>query len=106
MRLPSGYSASSMSMTMGFVSSRDRAFSTVGASSPSVITARAPPWRSMKAMVSASRRVFSVFSTAPHIGTPKCASIIAGMLGAMIATVSFRPIPRRASAEARRRQRA
>ena len=47
----------------------------------------------MKAIVSASSRVFSVFSTAPHIGTPKAASYIGGVFGAMTATVSFLPIP-------------
>ena len=63
-----------MSITSGRSSSNASAFSIVGANSPSVISARAPPWRSMKAIVSASSRVFSVFSTAPAIGTPKCAS--------------------------------
>jgi hypothetical protein len=60
----------------------------------------------MKAMASASSRVFRAFSTAPHIGTPKCASYMAGMFGSMTATVSPVPIPRRASADARRRLRA
>ena len=60
----------------------------------------------MKAIASASSRVLSVLSTAPHIGTPKCASYIAGMFGAITATVSPLPMPRRASAEASRRQRA
>ena len=60
----------------------------------------------MNAIASASSRVLSVFSTAPHIGTPKCASYIAGMFGSMTATVSPLPMPRFASAEARRRQRA
>ena len=95
-----------MSITSGRCSSSASACSIVAENSRSVISARAPPWRSMKAMVSASSRVFSVFSTAPHIGTPKCASYIAGMFGAITATVSFLPIPRRASADARRRQRA
>ncbi len=60
----------------------------------------------MKATIAASRRVFSEFRTPPVIGTPKCASYISGMLGAMIATVSPTPIPTLTSAEARRRQRA
>ena len=59
----------------------------------------------MKAIVSASSRMFSAFSTAPAIGTPKCASKTSGTLGAISATVSPRPMPRAASAEARRRQR-
>ncbi|MCY1555433.1 hypothetical protein D9M68_920990 [compost metagenome] len=56
-------------------------------------------------MASASRRVLMAFSTAPIIGTPKCASNIAGPFGAITATVSPRPTPRWARAEARRMQR-
>jgi hypothetical protein len=79
---------------------------TVGENSRSVISALASPWSRMKAMVSASSRMFSVFSTAPAMGTPKCASYIAGTLGAMSATVSFLPMPRFRSALASRRLRA
>ena len=43
--------------------------------------------------------------TAPIMGTPKWASSIGGVLGAMMATVSPRPMPRFDRAEARRRQR-
>ena len=57
-------------------------------------------------MASASSRVLSVLSTAPVIGTPKCASNIGGTLGSIAATVSPTPIPRLASAEPRRRARA
>ncbi len=57
-------------------------------------------------MVAASSRVLSAFSTAPVMGMPKCASNSAGVLGAMIETVSPGPMPRRARAEASRRQRA
>ena len=39
------------------------------------------------------------------IGTPKCASSIAGTFGSMADTVSPGPTPRRASAEASRRHR-
>ena len=60
----------------------------------------------MKAIASASSRMLSALSTAPIIGTPKCASNIAGMLGSITATVSPLPMPRAASAEASRRQRA
>ena len=60
----------------------------------------------MKAMPWASSRVFSVLSTAPHIGTPKWASNMAGVLGSIAATVSPGPMPRADSAAARRRQRA
>ena len=60
----------------------------------------------MKAIDSASSRVLSVLSTAPVIGTPKCASNISGVLAAITATVSPTPMPARASADARRRQRA
>ena len=77
-----------------------------GANSRSVSSTRASPWVRMKAMVSASRRVLMVHSIAPSMGTPKCASIIAGVLGAMTATVSPRCTPRAARAEAMRRQRA
>ena len=48
---------------------------------------------SMKAKVLASKRVFKVLSTAPAIGTAKCASIMAGMLGSSVETVSFLPMP-------------
>ena len=92
-------------MTMGFTAISASACSIVAAYSPSVISSFAPPWPSMNASVAASSLVFSAFNTAPHIGTPKCASYSAGMLGAMTATVSFLPMPRRAKAEARRRQR-
>ena len=47
-----------------------------------------------------------VFSVAPDIGTPKCASNISGMLGSIAATVWPRPMPRFCSAEANRRHRA
>ena len=60
----------------------------------------------MKAIASASRRVLSVFNTAPHIGTPKWASTIAGILGSIAATVSPTPMPRFVRAPASRRQRA
>jgi hypothetical protein len=73
--------------------------------SRSAMRSFASPCFSMNAMASGSRRVLRVFSTAPHIGTPKCASYIAGMFGSMTATVSPVPMPRFASAEASRRQR-
>jgi hypothetical protein len=60
----------------------------------------------MKAIASASRRVLSVLSTAPHIGTPKWHSTISGVLASITATVSRSPMPWRASAAASRRQRA
>ena len=60
----------------------------------------------MNAIVSASRRVLSVLSTPPVIGTPKCSSTISGVLAAITATVSPVPMPARASALARRRLRA
>jgi hypothetical protein len=55
---------------------------------------------SEKAIVAASNRVFKGLSTAPIIGTAKCASIISGILGAMIATVSRRLTPSRVKADA------
>ena len=61
-------------MTIGFTGISANAVSMVLEYSRSVISTLAPPWPSMNASVAASRRVFSVFSTAPHIGTPKCAS--------------------------------
>ncbi|MNN44252.1 hypothetical protein D3C81_1585330 [compost metagenome] len=73
--------------------------------SRSVISTLASPCFSMKAMASASRRTFKVLSTAPVMGTPKCASSMAGVLGSITATVSPRPMPRPTKALARRRQR-
>jgi hypothetical protein len=80
--------------------------SIVSANSVSVIRTFAPPCSSMKAIASASRRVLSVLSTPPVIGTAKCASIISGVLAAIKATVSPAPMPALTSAEAKRRQRA
>jgi hypothetical protein len=60
----------------------------------------------MKAIASGSSRVLRVLSTAPDIGTPKCASTMGGVLGSITATVSFLPMPARCSALARRRARA
>lgn len=56
----------------------------------------------MKARAAASSRVFSALRTAPVIGTPKCASIICGVLDSITATVSPGPIPRLTRAEASR----
>jgi len=81
------------------------ALATMGAYSRSVNSTFASPWSSMKAMASASRRVLSVFTTAPNIAGPKCSSIIAGTLGSIAATVSPRFTPRFCSAEASRQQR-
>jgi hypothetical protein len=64
-----------------------------------------PCW-SEKAIAAASSRVLSGLSTAPSIGTAKCASTISGTFEARIATVSSRPMPRLCSAEASRQQRA
>ena len=86
---------------------RWRSASPIGpANSRSVISTFASPCFRQKASVPESSLVFSVFSTAPAIGTPKCASYISGVFGAMTATVSPRLMPARTSAEARRRQRA
>ncbi len=54
----------------------------------------------MKAIVSGSSRVLSVFSTAPIIAGAKCSSTMAGTLGSIAATVSPRRMPRFSSAEA------
>jgi len=59
----------------------------------------------MKAIVSGSSRILSAFSTAPAIGTAKCASKTSGTFGAIKATVSPRPTPCAAKALANRRQR-
>ena len=56
-------------------------------------------------MVAGSSRVLMVLSTAPGIGTPKCASSIAGTFGSIADTVSPGRTPWRASAEASRRAR-
>ena len=81
------------------------AFFITPANSGSTITALASPWSSMKAMVSGSSRVLSVLSTAPAMGTPKCASTMGGVLGSITATVSFLPMPARLKALANWRQR-
>ena len=78
---------------------------TTGANSVSVSSTFASPCSSMNAIASASSRVLSVLSTPPVIGTPKCASIISGVFASITATVSPAPMPRRASAEASRRDR-
>ena len=103
-----GARASSMSTTKGRgpSGSMRSARRTTGANSRSTSNALASPWAKMKATVSASRRMLSGHSTAPSNGTPKCASTIAGVFGAMMATVCPRWTPCRARAEARRRQRA
>jgi len=44
-------------------------------------------------MVAASSRVLMALSTAPAMGTPKCASTMGGVLGSKAATVSFLPMP-------------
>ena len=78
----------STSITSGLCSSCASAPAIVGENSRSVSSTLASPWRSMKAIASGSRRVLSVLSTAPHIGTPKCASYISGVFDSMTATVS------------------
>src|SRR5262245_45927410 len=60
----------------------------------------------MKAIVSASSRVLSVFRTPCVIGTPKWASYISGVFESIAATVSPFPTPRPTRADASRRQRA
>jgi hypothetical protein len=93
-------------MTIGFRSSFCSAPAIVPANSRSVIRTFASPWPSMKAIASASSRVFRVLSTAPIIGTPKWHSYISGVFASIAATVSPVPMPRRASADASRRARA
>ena len=78
----------------------------VGENSRSVSSTRASPCCRMKAMVAASRRMLRAQRTAPAMGTPKWASTMAGVLGAMMATVWPRWTPWRVRAEARRRVRA
>ncbi len=51
-------------------------------------------------MIAASRRVLSECSTARTIGTPKCASSMAGVFDSITDTVSPLPIPSLSSAEA------
>jgi hypothetical protein len=57
-------------------------------------------WSSWKAITAASSLVFSECSTALTIGTPKCASSMAGVLDSITVTVSPLPTPSFASAEA------
>src|ERR1700693_6013551 len=75
------YSGSSTSITNGFSLRAASARATVPENSRSVIRTLAPPCSSMKAIASASRRVFSVLRTAPAIGTPKWHSSISGVFG-------------------------
>ena len=68
---------SSMSITSGFSSSSASAGSIVGGElAIGDQRARAAMAQHEGDASAASSRVFSVFSTAPHIGTPKCASYI------------------------------
>ena len=89
------YSASATSITSSgaFDWRSASAFFMMPANSGSTMTALASPWSSMKATASGSSRVFRALSTAPAIGTPKCASTIGGVLGSITATVSFLPMP-------------
>jgi hypothetical protein len=80
-------------MTRGCTGAAASALRITGANSVSVIRTFASPWPSMNASASASRRVLSVLSTAPAIGTPKCASTISGVFASITATVSFLPTP-------------
>ena len=73
--------------------------------SRSTISTFVSAWSSWKAMTAASSRVFSECSTALTIGTPKCASSMAGVLDSITETVSPLPMPRAASAEASWRER-
>src|SRR3989344_1041301 len=77
---------------------RASALAMVPVNSGSTMTALASPWSSMKAMASGSSRVLRVLSTAPAMGTPKCASTMGGVLGSITATVAFLPMPALASA--------
>jgi hypothetical protein len=101
-RVPPSNSASSTSIT----GIDGLTLSITAENSVSVISSLASPCSSMKAMACASSRVLRALSTAPHIGTPKCASYMGGVLGSITATVSPTPTPRRDSADARRRARA
>ncbi len=93
-------------MTIGLTLAWARASRMTGANSVSVMTILLSAWSSMKAMIAASSRVLIECSTAPVIGTPKCASSIAGVLCSMTETVSPLPIPSRERAEASLRARA
>src|SRR5690606_12480885 len=111
MRSPGpSWTGSSTSTTNGgsppAASSCASACATTGVNSRSTISTLAPEWRSWNAIVAASSRVLIVLSTAPVIGTPKCASSIAGMFGSTTDTVSPSPTSRAASTDASRRARA
>ena len=95
-----------MSTTSGWTLAMASASVTTRWNSRSTSSTLVSLWSRMKAIIAASSRVLSEFSTPPVIGTPKCASYISGMLGAMIATVSPVPMPTLSSAEASCRQRA
>ena len=57
-------------MTSGFTLQSDKASFITLENSRSMMTTLASAWSSEKAMMAASSRVLSVFSTAWHIGTP------------------------------------
>ncbi len=77
-----------MSMMVMSRPSTSKAPFTAGANSVSVINTRASPWFRQNASAGPSRRVFSVFTTAPIIAGPKAHSYISGVLEAITATVS------------------
>ncbi|MCY1563037.1 hypothetical protein D9M68_1005160 [compost metagenome] len=81
-----------MSMTMTLREASARTASATAVNSSSTKNTRASAWRRMASTALVSRRVLIVFRTAPDIGTAKCASTMAGTLGAMIDTTSPGPI--------------
>ena len=93
-RRPPGNHASSTSITSGFGPAISAMASSITLeNSGSTSTTLAPPWSSWNAIEEGSSRMLKALITAPSIGTAKCASYIAGMLGSIKATVSPRPMP-------------
>ena len=92
-------------MTSGLSPTLSSAFAITPEYSRSVMsTLQSLCWR-MKAIVSASSRMLRALSTAPAMGTPKCASSSSGILGAITQTVSPTPMPRSFKAAASRMHR-
>jgi hypothetical protein len=96
------YSLSITSTTIGRADVRSSAAEMIGENSRSVISTLVSACSSMKAMASASSRVLSAFSTAPDIGTPKCASYSSGVFASITETVSPRLTPSAESPAAKR----
>ena len=94
-----------MSISNGLLSTNSSTFFTVSLYSLSVNKTLVSACSRMKAIALASSLTFSALSTAPVIGTPKCASNVSGVLAPMNDTVSPLPMPIFCKADASKQQR-